>query len=325
MVVSTHYHYPLRLRYDIFFYLLAVTWEDVVKQSNLAYNFDQATSTEQSDMDDSAYGVPYGKLSERPLNEEYSERGLLNQLAAEDQLFGSYDADALPDDTTVRYFPNTNLRLCQLDAAVPTCPRFEKCELVSGSRQGVCTCKDGYERLKQAGCIRSFSANVAGDAERRTDDDLPMYDGKSDSTEAAEPSPIQKLSVSVISKDVQLPEKEVTLAAYTVPDEKTAGVPYVYSWSLIAQPTASVNGTMSDQSKDKITLSNLSEGLYQFQVLVKGKDSIGEAFGNVTVLPEKRINRAPTVVITPKKQIVKWPTSGAILDGSSSQVCLRRS
>lgn len=166
---------------------------------------------------------------------------------------------------------------------------------------------------------------------KNLDDELPMYDNKADSSEsspvvAQPPAPappsssqLQKLSVSVISKDVQLPEREVTLAAYTVPDEKTAG-PYEYSWTLMARPPNGVNGTMSDQTKDKITLSSLSEGLYQFKVVVKGKGLVGEAFGNVTVLPEKRINRPPIVVITPKMQFVKWPTSGAILDGSSSQV-----
>lgn len=45
---------------------------------------------------------------------------------------------------------------------------------------------------------------------------------------------------------------------------------------------------------------------------------IGEAFANVTVLPEKRFNKAPVVVITPAQQILKAPTSTAILDGSAS-------
>lgn len=39
---------------------------------------------------------------------------------------------------------------------------------------------------------------------------------------------------------------------------------------------------------------------------------------NVTVLPDKRINRVPQVIITPKEQAIRQPTTNAILDGSTS-------
>lgn len=320
-------------------------WEDVVKQSNHVYNFDPSSSTEQTDMEDGA--IPYSKFSnsiEKPLNEEYSDRVLGGQFGgiADDQTYNPYDADGPLLDEPGKYYPGTNLLICKVDGIDRTaCPRYETCEpLVPSTAQGVCNCLPGYRRSKQGGCQKSpvygNDEELVSDVDRRKltkltlDDDMSLYDAKSESAEAPGsaaaaiaspiPSPIQKLSVSVISKDVQLPEKEVTLAAYTVPDEKTAGVPYEYSWTLISQPPGGVNGTMSDQTKDKIKLSNLSEGLYQFKVVVNGKGLKGEAFGNVTVLPEKRINKAPTVIITPKTQIVKWPTSGAILDGSSSKV-----
>lgn len=293
-------------------------------------------------MDDGA--IPYSKFSnsiEKPLNEEYSDRVLGGGQfggIADDQTYNPYDAEGPLLDEQAKFYPGTNLLLCKVDGLDRTaCPRYETCKpLVPSTAQGVCTCLPGYRRTKRGACQKSMFAgddDIAGDVDRRKlakltlDDDMSIYDAKSESAETPGsaaappiPSPIQKLSVSVISKDVQLPEKEVTLAAYTVPDEKTAGVPYEYSWSLISQPPGGVNGTMSDQTKDKIKLSNLSGGLYQFKVVVNGKGLKGEAFGNVTVLPEKRINKAPTVIITPRTQIVKWPTSGAILDGSSSKV-----
>lgn len=309
----------------------------MLKQSNLVYNFDQSTSTEQKDIDESFYGIPYntnkyGNAVDKPMNDEYAERAFIGQLAGEDQPFGSYEPDGPLDESAPKYYPGTGLLICKIDSLDP-CPRYEACvPLVASSIEGVCNCMSGYERIKQGNCVKAFSnGDDITDTDRRkladklmakvAEEDMPMYayDSKSDVSEASQPSPLQKLAVSVISKDVQLPEKVATLSAYTVPDEKTAGVPYEYSWSLILQPPGGVNGTMSDQTKDKITLSNLSEGLYQFKVVVKGKGLTGEAFGNVTVLPEKRINQAPIVIITPKTQIVKWPTSGAILDGSSSK------
>lgn len=280
------------------------------------------------------YGLPYGKFQnslDKALNDEYSDRAVGGQFGGDDQPYNPYDADGALEEPG-KYYSGTNLIVCTIGSLVRPCGRFETCiPLGPQSLQGICKCVAGYERIKSGGCIKAFSTDdESTDLDRRKlteklmlakklQEDSPMYDAKSDSAEAV-PAPVQKLSVSVVSKDVQLPEKEVTLAAYTVPDEKTAGVPYEYSWSLISQPPGSGNGTTSDQSKDKIKLSNLSEGLYRFKVVVQGKGLKGEAFGNVTVLPEKRINKPPTVIITPKMQIVKWPTSGAILDGSSSKV-----
>lgn len=55
---------------------------------------------------------------------------------------------------------------------------------------------------------------------------------------------------------------------------------------------------------------------------VKGDGAYGEAFANVTVLPKNRINKAPIVIITPTSQTVKLPNTGAVLDGSTSFVCI---
>lgn len=75
---------------------------------------------------------------------------------------------------------------------------------------------------------------------------------------------------------------------------------------------------MTDQSKDKVRLTNLSEGTYQFKCQVTGTFYYGEALANVTVLPANRINKAPQVMITPSYQTVKLPNHRGILDGSGS-------
>lgn len=130
-------------------------------------------------------------------------------------------------------------------------------------------------------------------------------------------SPTQSITVSVASKDVRLPEKEAVLSAYTIPDEQTSGDKYTFAWSLISQPSSS-NGTISDQTRDRIMLSNLSEGVYRFKVRVTDvAGGFGEAEANLTVLPEQRTLKPPNVIITPQSQTLKLPNSQAILDGSS--------
>ncbi|XP_037047576.1 dyslexia-associated protein KIAA0319-like protein [Bradysia coprophila] len=203
---------------------------------------------------------------------------------------------------------------CQM--GLKMCPVNEKCvQLIPQSRQGVCNCIQGYERDERGVCVSlKLAENLI----------IKDLNGESESgsvtkSDSSEKPSTNKLVVSVVSKTVRLPEKEATLIAYTVPDEQASGDTYKYLWSLITQPSDAVNGTMSDQTKDKILLSNLSEGLYRFKVVVTGSMLKGEAYANVTVLPEKRINTPPQVIITPQQQTLKLPTSKAILDGSTSK------
>lgn len=156
---------------------------------------------------------------------------------------------------------------------------------------------------------------------------------------------MKQLLVSAVSKEVRLPENEVTLSAYTVPAER-GNQHYNYAWSLLSQPEGHT-GTMTDQNRVTVKLSNLSEGLYTFKVAVSSPNAYGEAYANVSVLPRKctlnflsmclhvlridwiiilcifapakRINQAPTAIITPASQIVKLPNTGAVLDGSNSK------
>ncbi|XP_076654438.1 dyslexia-associated protein KIAA0319 [Halictus rubicundus] len=129
--------------------------------------------------------------------------------------------------------------------------------------------------------------------------------------------PVKRLLVSAVSKEVRLPENEVTLSAYTVPAEQ-GKEHYNYAWSLLSQPE-SHSGIMTDQNSMTVKLSNLSEGLYTFKVTVNSPNAYGEAYANVSVLPPKRINQAPTAIISPASQVVKLPNTGAVLDGSSSK------
>lgn len=216
--------------------------------------------------------------------------------------------------------PNTaKFMTCDLDTP---CPPQEQCvPLQANAVTGLCNCKHGFMRNKQHKCVMPavpYSAYLPSEASSR------MAAAASEIVpEVVAASPmkqeINKITVSVMSKEVQLPEQEVTLAAFTVPDEQMTGSKYKYLWTLISQPKGPMNGTISDQSKSKVKLSNLSEGLYTFKVTVTGEGgAFGEATANVTVLPERRINQAPQVIISPPEQIIRQPTSNAVLDGSTS-------
>lgn len=97
--------------------------------------------------------------------------------------------------------------------------------------------------------------------------------------------PMKRLLVSAVSKEVRLPENEVTLSAYTVPAEQE-NEHYNYAWSLLSQPEGHT-GIMTDQNRMTVKLSNLSEGLYTFKVTVNNPNAYGEAYANVSVLPRK--------------------------------------
>lgn len=96
---------------------------------------------------------------------------------------------------------------------------------------------------------------------------------------------MKQLLVSAVSKEVRLPENEVTLSAYTVPAER-GNQHYNYAWSLLSQPEGHT-GTMTDQNRVTVKLSNLSEGLYTFKVAVSSPNAYGEAYANVSVLPRE--------------------------------------
>lgn len=200
----------------------------------------------------------------------------------------------------------------ECEVGIDACGAYEVCyQVLAKSRQGICSCIFGYTRNEDNDCVPRFVPELV-DAPPSPLLRLPNLESP--------PPPVlpQSITVSVASKDVRLPEKEAVLSAYTIPDELTSGDKYEYAWSLISQPTPS-NGTISDQTKDRILLSNLSEGVYRFKVRVTGAHggSSGEAAANLTVLPEQRALRPPQVTINPQTQTLRLPNSQAILDGSA--------
>lgn len=266
----------------------------------------------------------YANLFDKQLSGALDDRAYGYPVYSNIAPYQTYDNDLVAEESKVSV-----LRDVQCTINGKTCLENEACsQLDPKSELGVCRCNLGYVRNAFQKCV-AVDANLnyqdlsdkmmiiknALTAENRED---PADESRGESAEI-DPK-VEHLSVSVVSKTVQLPDNKATLSAFPVPDEQTSGVPYNYSWSLISQPSNDVNGTTSDKTKSEIELTNLSEGLYRFKVMVSGKGWRGETFANITVLPEKRLNKAPLVVIKPATQIIKAPTNSAILDGSASTV-----
>lgn len=268
---------------------------------------------------------PYPNFMDKQLNDALDDRTYgyprFNDLSPYQQ----YDNDLAAEESKMSI-----LRDAQCATNGKSCGENESCMQILDPKSllGVCRCNIGYIRNAYQKCVpEEPNLNYNPDnfnekmmmikhlTENREDS---IDDSKAESGEI-DPK-MGHLAVSVVSKTVQLPDNKATLSAFPVPDEQTSGATYNYSWSLISQPSGDTNGTMSDKTKSEIELTNLSEGLYRFKVVVSGKNWKGETFANVTVLPEKRFNKAPIVVIKPATQIIKSPTSSAILDGSASTV-----
>lgn len=269
--------------------------------------------------------APYSTLFDKQLSRALDDRAYGYPVYSNIDPYQPYDNnDLVAEESKVSL-----LRESQCSINGKTCLENEACfQLDPKSMLGVCRCNLGYIRNAFQKCVLEESKlnynadfnekimminHLAAESQNRED----PIDAKMDSGERNTPN-IGHLSVSIVSKTVQLPDNKATLSAFPVPDEQTSGVPYNYSWSLISQPSGDVNGTTSDKSKSEIELRNLAEGLYRFKVVVSGKGWHGETFANITVLPVRRFNKAPQVVITPAQQIIKAPTNSAILDGSAS-------
>lgn len=194
-----------------------------------------------------------------------------------------------------------DVKFCGL--GVGLCDENEECIRFS-EEAGVCKCKLGFH-MKKKKCVRSIIPVVPASY---TETFPPKYP---DSDE--EPEKI-KLQVSVESKNIQLPENEASLTAEVLPDTEK----YNFLWSLVDKPDNDKNGTITDQTRRTVKVSKLSEGLYRFKVAVTGANSYGETFVNLTVLPAKRVNKHPFVIIHPKYQVIKLPNNKAVLDGSTS-------
>ncbi|XP_073962092.1 dyslexia-associated protein KIAA0319 isoform X2 [Choristoneura fumiferana] len=292
-------------------------WSDILDQSSY-----RDVGSNFSPEEESIY-TPYTSRNQNLLSEDDESNFLsnfLNNLPVDeddarqfDKYRDSSDNELLLDRTS--FFEKVP---CEVGAA-DDCPFNSECiPLGLKTRNGICKCVPGTEENRQGACVqmlRPFSKGptIPMDSKKSGEISDLKIDSKSEGVKT-----IQNLTVSILSKEVQLPENEVTLAAYTIPDEKATMSHYNYVWTLVDQPSAGFTGNMN-QNGATVTLTDLTEGQYRFKLTVNGTDSYGEGFANVTVLPPHRINTPPKVVITPQTQTVKLPNSGAVLDGSASK------
>ncbi|XP_053692975.1 dyslexia-associated protein KIAA0319-like protein [Sabethes cyaneus] len=276
--------------------------DNILKKLKDIYNLER----NREDLVDGVYNIPlkqfedydFGKYSKNYLNDQYDD-----MLMDETKLY--------PEDKALSTIT------CEVGND-STCPKNEICVRLTNSVTALCVCPEHFERNSKNACLKTKQIVP----QTLTAQKLIMNNIHSEAGEIDEGNQEpKKLMVSVVSKDVRLPDNEAFLSAYVIPDEATSGDKYSYSWSLISQPTkGDSNATITDQTKPQAKLSKLTAGLYRFKVTVTGQNGwYGEAYPNITVLPEQKINKAPEVSITPAEQTVKLPNQEAILDGSASK------
>lgn len=289
-------------------------WSDLIGQSNYRDSSRNFSPEEEiyapysnhngllTDEDDTTFLSQF--INNLPIDDEATSRSFDKFRDTDNELI--MDATGLADKIP-----------CVIDDPANECPYNFECITIGFKRSGICKCVPGTEENAQGECvpIRPYGKGPTI-IMNKNDDNLDTKSGelKSDST----PHTIQNLTVSVAPKKVQLPDNEVTLAAFTIPDEKATMSHYSYAWTLVDQPKGGSTGNMN-QNGATVKLTGLTEGEYRFKVTVNGTSAYGEGFGNVTVLPRHRINKPPQVFITPQQQTVKLPTTGAVLDGSASK------
>ncbi|KAG6443289.1 dyslexia-associated protein KIAA0319 [Manduca sexta] len=294
-------------------------WSDILDQSNY-----RDLNTNYSPEEETIYS-PYTSHRNDLLSEEEESNFLshfINNLPTmDDEDARSYDKYRTNTDNDMIMDASSFLEKISCEVGVDECPFNAECiPLGLKMRHGICKCVPGTEENAQGSCVqtmRPFSKEqtLPLSSLKKSDEPDPKTDFKPENTS---PKNIQTLMVSILSKKVQLPENEVTLAAYTIPDEKATMSHYNYVWTLVDQPKGGFTGNMN-QNGATVSLTDLTEGQYRFKLTVNGTNSYGEGYANVTVLPPQRINTPPKVVITPQVQTVKLPNTVAVLDGSASK------
>ncbi|KAM3965719.1 dyslexia-associated protein KIAA0319 [Aphomia sociella] len=296
-------------------------WSDILEQSSYTNEVNNNYSPEE----ESLY-APYSNRRSDILPEDEDSNFLshfINNLPnMEDSDGRNFDKFRDASDTDMIMDSTNFLENVPCDMGAVDCPFNSECiPLGLKGAHGICKCVPGTE-LVRGTCVslRPFSKGprISIDSMKKNDD--LVADSKSDDlkTDSLTAKTIQNLTVSVSDKKVQLPDNEVTLAAYTIPNEKTTNRHYNYVWTLVDQSKGGFTGNMN-QDGATVKLTDLTEGQYRFKVTVNGTDSYGEGYATVTVLPKVRKNTPPLVVITPQSQTVKLPNSGAVLDGSASK------
>lgn len=185
---------------------------------------------------------------------------------------------------------------CEVGLDLEACMPNEVCEpLNDKSRNGVCKCKEGMARNDEGQCIDLDKTDPVPNSTPTTT--TTTTTSTISSTEKA--VAVAKITVQVVSKEIQLPTNSAELAAYGIPEAPPTN-PYSYQWKLMdvikneadkdAQKVTKVeNGNMKGANTQILQLSDLEQGIYQFKVVVQGVSPpvYGEALANVTVLPRE--------------------------------------
>ncbi|XP_063537296.1 dyslexia-associated protein KIAA0319 [Cydia strobilella] len=290
-------------------------WSDILDQSSY-----REAGSNYSPEEESVYS-PYTRNQNLVTDDEESNflSHFLNNLPMEDDDTRPYDKyrDSTDNELLVDATRFLEKVPCEVGAS-GDCPFNSECiPLGLKTRNGICKCVPGTEENAQGVCVQMLRPFSKGPTipmdSKKSGEALDKTDIKSEA-----PKTDQNLTVSIVSKTVQLPDNEVTLAAYTIPDEKATMSHYNYAWTLVDQPNGGFTGNMN-QNGATVTLTELTEGQYRFKLTVNGTNAYGEGFANVTVLPPLRVNTPPQAIVTPQTQTVKLPNSVAVLDGSSSK------
>lgn len=255
-------------------------------------------------------------------NFEYASMVLVRPFES----FQGVDVPDLTSESETRV-PDESVQIStrSCDITIPDdCGPNEECLATKNSDTSYCACLSGFERSSANICVLSNgnSSDFPKQTKLTSTITSPSLGNskviEEGSTEAATPLPNKVIIVSVSSKQVRLPEDEVTLSAFSVPAD-TPESAYSYKWELISQPVGSNTNTVVENKEGKLKLKHLTEGVYTFKVTVTGKGVSGEAKANVTVLPQKRLNELPKAIVLPSHQTVKLPNSLAVLDATSSK------
>ena len=126
---------------------------------------------------------------------------------------------------------------------------------------GTCKCKSGYGRGPDGECIvmslRDTAQNTFPDG--FTEKIITLVNSTSMMSK-------KHLVVSAESKQVMLPDSEVSLTASVSPMPREGSEKYQYEWTSLQQPDGS--SAVKHQNGETLQLSKLSEGLYTFKVRV---------------------------------------------------------
>lgn len=209
---------------------------------------------------------------------------------------------------------------------INNCKENEICVQNQGkSRAGTCQCKVGFDRTDDGECIELSERiidNLPEILQQRILDEITTSTvTKSTNRNKSLPVTRRHLVVLAENKEVRLPENEVTLLAVVQPENDNdleEEEKYQFEWTSLHQPEGSTMA-QKHQNEGQLHLTKLIEGVYSFKVSASTATAYGETFVNVTVLPAKRINKPPVIVITPANQTIKQPNAAAVIDASSSK------